>query len=473
MANVNLTINGKAVSVPAGTTILEAAKSAEIRIPTLCAYEGMGPHAACKLCVVQVEGDKKEKLACAVKVAEGMAVTTDSPELFELRKATLTEMFRQHKVDCHHCARTGGTRIEDLDPWFCQNCFYCDCERDGFCELQALAREFGISQLPFEPQQNDFPVDESTGVMVRDCNKCVKCRRCVDVCKAQGMGILGMVKTEKGTTVGAKNGLMADGCLRCGRCVDACPTGALYMREHKDEIVYHGHARETTVAAMLCGCVMRELKALYGEEFSYEQVAASLKKFGVAHVYSPGWAKAQSLGQAADILDERLGKGTIIMTDSYAAKTFLNAKFPQLKDSFAFYDSMQTLFGRKLRAEHPDWKLVNVSRHNGFAAEAADTGIVDYFVNTRELYRIIERTGGAPHRRLPAEVENIADYEKETRYADLLDCEGWKLTGEPEEISFKKKGGRKVYKAAVCHNLAQAAKVLEAPEKYDVIRIMG
>ena len=434
MANVNLTINGKAVSVPAGTTILEAAKAAEIRIPTLCAYEGMGPHAACKLCVVQVEGDKKEKLACAVKAAEGMAVTTDSPELFELRKATLTEMFRQHKVDCHHCARTGG-----------KNCFYCDCERDGFCELQALAREFGISQLPFEPQQNDFPVDESTGVMVRDCNKCVKCRRCVDVCKAQGMGILGMVKTEKGTTVGAKNGLMADGCLRCGRCVDACPTGALYMREHKDEIVYHGHARETTVAAMLCGCVMRELQALYGKEFSYEQVAASLKKFGVAHVYSPGWAKAQSL----------------------------NAKFPQLKDSFAFYDSMQTLFGQKLRAEHPDWKLVNVSRHNGFAAEAADTGLVDYFVNTRELYRIIERTGGAPHRRLPAEVENIADYEKETRYADLLDCEGWKLTGEPEEISFKKKGGRKVYKAAVCHNLAQAAKVLEAPEKYDVIRIMG
>ena len=161
------------------------------------------------------------------------------------------------------------------------------------------------------------------------------------------------------------------------------------------------------------------------------------------------------------------------MTESYAAKTFLNAKFPQLKDSFAFYDSMQTLFGQKLRAEHPDWKLVNVSRHNGFAAEAADTGLVDYFVNTRELYRIIERTGGAPYRRKPAEVENIADYEKNERYADLLDCEGWKLTGEPEEISFKKKGGRKVYKAAVCHNLAQAAKVLEAPEQYDVIRIMG
>ena len=105
--------------------------------------------------------------------------------------------------------------------------------------------------------------------------------------------------------------------------------------------------------------------------------------------------------------------------------------------------------------------------------EAADTGLVDYFVNTRELYRIIERTGGAPYRRNPAEVENIDDYEKEARYPDLLNCEGWQLSGDAEEISFKKKGGRKVYKAAVCHNLAQAAKVLEAPEKYDVIRIMG
>ena len=83
MANVNLTINGKAVSVPAGTTILEAAKSAGIRIPTLCAYEGMGPHAACKLCIVNVDGEDKEKLACAVKVAKGMKVTTDSPALFE------------------------------------------------------------------------------------------------------------------------------------------------------------------------------------------------------------------------------------------------------------------------------------------------------------------------------------------------------------------------------------------------------
>ena len=124
-----------------------------------------------------------------------------------------------------------------------------------------------------------------------------------------------------------------------------------------------------------------------------------------------------------------------------------------------------------MREQHPDWKLLNISRHNGFAAEGADTGLVDYFVNTRELFRILERTGGAPHRRVPVEPEEIAPYEKETRYAQLLDREGWKLNGEPEEISFRK--GRTTYRAVVCHNLAQAARVLQAPEQYDVIRVIG
>lgn len=355
-ANVKLTINGEAVSVPEGATILDAAKAAGVRIPTLCAYEGMGPHAACRLCIVNVAGEAKETLACAVEVASGMKVSTDSPELFEKRKATLTEMLRQHRVDCHHCARVGGSRIEDLDPAICRNCFYCDCEREGFCELQDLAREFGVSELPFEPRGDDFPVDDSVGVLIRDGNKCVRCRRCVDACKAQGAGILGVIKTENGRTMGAKNGLKADGCLRCGRCVDVCPTGALYLREHKDEIVYHAHDRNTTNAAMLCGCVMKELQARYQKEFLYEQVAASIKKLGVDHVYSPGWAKAQSLGQAADILDKRLGRSKLlIMTDSYAAKAFLNANYTKLKRSFAFYDSMQTVFGRCLREAHPDW----------------------------------------------------------------------------------------------------------------------
>ena len=135
MANVNLKINGKAVSVPAGTTVLEAAKAAGVTIPTLCAYEGMGPHAACRLCVVEVAGEAKEKLACAVKVSEGMDVTTDSPALFELRKAAVTEMFRQAVV-------INGRVYESLALYSEVALIYL-----FFCSLLTLLQRWGDKKL--------------------------------------------------------------------------------------------------------------------------------------------------------------------------------------------------------------------------------------------------------------------------------------------------------------------------------------
>ena len=211
---INIILNGKEIAVAEGTTVLEAAKANGVYIPTLCAYEGMAPKAACKLCIVEIEGEKADKLACATKVKEGMVINTDSDELFAKRKATVEEMFRQHTVDCHHCLRIGSTKAKDFDPNFCKDCYFCDCVRDGFCELQAMALKFGVDELPFEIHEHDFPIDDSTGCIVRNPNKCIKCRRCTEVCQAQGVGILGMVKTENGQTVGAKNSLMADGCIR-------------------------------------------------------------------------------------------------------------------------------------------------------------------------------------------------------------------------------------------------------------------
>ena len=474
MADVKLTINGKSVSVPAGTTILDAAKKAGVRIPTLCAYEGMGPHAACRLCVVRVAGEDKEKLACAVKAAEGMDVTTDSSELFALRKATLTEMFRQHTVDCHHCARVGGSHIEDIDPKICENCFFCDCVREGFCELQTLAREFGISELPFEVHEYDFPVDESTDLIIRDPNKCVKCRRCVDVCKnTQAVGILGMVKMENGQTVGVTTAstLAESACIRCGRCVDVCPTGAVYLREHKDEIVYNAHSYQTHTAAMLCKCAVDDLQAIYKEKFTVEQGAWSLKKIGMDHVYSPGYARAASDEQAVKLLDKMLGKKKVILTSSYPAKNFLQTNYPKLKENFAFYDSKQKCFGDYMHKNHPDVKLINVSNNNGNAGEAHETLCMDFVVNPRELYRILQRTGGAPVKKPPCELEELDDYKKPEKYGALLSAGGWRINGEPEVISFEE--GGKSYTAAICHNPVQAKKALSELDKYDVIKVVA
>ena len=474
MANIKITLNGKKVTVPEGITVLEAAKLKGVCIPTLCAYEGMKPKAACKLCIVKVKGEDKEKLACATKVKEGMVITTDDDELFSKRKETVQEMFRQHTVDCHHCLRIGSTKAPDFDPKFCKDCYFCDCVRDGFCELQAKALEFGIDELPFEIHEHDFAIDDSTGSIIRNPNKCIKCRRCVDVCKAQGVGILGLIKTENGQTVGAKNGLVADGCIRCGRCVNVCPTGALYMKEHKDEEIYFAHQYGTETAAMVCSCVLRPLEELFGApkgSFTYEQVIDGLHKIGIDHVYNPSFAKHRARRQAVEVLDKKLGKKCVIMAEDFAAKNFLEKNYPELKKQFLFYDSMQKAFGDYMHENHPDVKLYHITSRNSYGAEAKETGDVDYFINVRELYRIFLRTGVDPATRRGVELEELGEYERCERYDALFSAGGWKLDGGIEELNFEEKG--KTYKAAICHNLGTVKKAIEKMDKYDVIKIIA
>lgn len=471
---IDVIINDKKCSVEEGCTILEAAKANGIYIPTLCAYEGMKPKASCKLCIVSIDGEKADKLACATKVKDGMVVTTDSEALFNKRKAVVQEMFRQHTVDCHHCMRIGSTLSKDFDPEFCKDCYFCDCVRDGFCELQDKALEFGIDVLPFEPQEHDFLIDDSTGSIVRNPNKCIKCRRCVDICKAQGVGVLGVVKTENGQTIGAKSSLMSDGCVRCGRCVSVCPTGALFMKEHKDEAVYFAHQYGTETAAMICSCVLPELEELFNVpagSFKYEQLVDGLKKIGIDHVYDPSFAKHGSDNQAADILDSVLGKKRVILTRDYAAKNFLEKKYPQLKPHFAFYDSMQKVFSDRVRAEKPNVKLYNISSRNSNGAEAAETGCIDYYINARELYRIFMRCGVRPDIRLGVEAEKLCDFDRCERYNELMCAGGWELSGSAQELAFSENG--KEYKALICHNLGQVEEAVKSMDKYDVIKIVG
>ena len=474
MSEITITINGKVCIVSDGSTVLDAAKANGIYIPTLCAYEGMKPKAACRLCIVNIEGEDKERLACATKVKDSMVVTTDSPELFVRRKEAVQEMFRQHTVDCHHCLRIGSTKAKDFDPKFCKDCYFCDCVRDGFCELQKKALEFGIDELPFEIHEHDFKPDDSTGSIIRNPNKCIKCRRCVDICASQGVGILGLVKTENGQTVGAKVSMMTDGCIRCGRCVNVCPTGALYMKEHKDEEIYFAHQYGTETAAMVCTCILGDMEKLFNApegSFTLAKIADGLKKIGIDNVYDSTFAINISNNQAADMLDEMLGKKCAILAGDYAAKNFLMQNYPQLKEHFAFPDSFQQVFGDYMHRNHPGVKLYNISVRNSFGAEAVELGNCDYFMNPRELYRVFLRTGVNPSRRRGTEIGAPCKFERCERYTELLTVGGWKMNGEAEELSFTKDG--REYKALICHNPGQVKKAIENMDKYDVIRVIG
>ena len=466
MKNINITINDQKIKVPEGTTILEAARANGIEIPTLCAYEGMGPHAACRLCMVEVKGEAKEKLACAVKVAAGMEITTDSPALTEKRREALLDMFRQHTVDCHHCSRVGGTRIEDLDPWFCENCFFCDCVRDGFCELQDLARQFGISELPFEPKTADFPVDDSTGVLVRNGNKCIKCRCCVDACKnSQAVGILGMVKTENGQTVGVTGGklLKDSGCIRCGRCVDVCPTGGVILMEHKDQLPYYAHERNVKTAALVDESVLEEVTALYGAasgSVSLGQLAAALKKIGVDEVYDAEEERRITAAETAKVLAKRRKKSPAIIAADPAAKQWLKENHSELEGDFVFMESAQVRFAAETKGRFD--KVFRISGRNSLAAEVQDTGCADYFYNARELFRILKRTGADPTRLTAIPLESLGGGTAATEYEPVLGSVDWVPGGVPEIVDLKVKG--KAAKAVICRNPSQVKEALKVKD---------
>lgn len=210
MADVNLKINGMPVTVPQGTTILEAANTAGIKIPTLCFLKDINAIGACRICVVEVKGARSLVASCVYPVNEGMEVFTNTEKVRESRKMTLELLLSTHERNCLSCARS-------------QN-----------CELQTLALEYGIEDAGmFDGYKPEFDIDENE-YLVRDNNKCILCRRCVAVCKKnQGAGVIGANERGIETNIGCAfdMNLSNVSCIACGQCVAACPTGALTEKD--------------------------------------------------------------------------------------------------------------------------------------------------------------------------------------------------------------------------------------------------
>lgn len=469
MANVNLTINGMALSVPAGSTILDAATANGIHIPTLCFLKELDPHASCRMCVVEVEGARTFQHACAAKVREGMVVHTDTEAVRASRKLTLELLLSNHAADCHHCLRIGSSKCDDLDPKFCEMCFFCDCVKDGFCDLQALAREYKVDMLPFAQKHNTHPVDLSTAI-VRNPNKCIKCRRCVDVCN-QVQTVHNLAASGRGCEViigpAFQKPMAESDCIGCGRCVEVCPTGAIYAMEHKDELVYCAHKDGMTTAAAVSVDLIPELERVLKRtpgSVTLFEIAGALKKIGVDTVYDTHEAEEAAKAQAEALLDEKRKAGTpAILTNSFAAKAFLEQNFPDRKDSFLFYDSPIAIFGKAAKAD----KRFAFGAVGNDAAECEKTGCVDIAVNPRELARIMIRTGSEPNPKRTAAFASLGLPKASGKYGRLLDKAAWSFDAKPE--IFEADG----LKCAVCHNLGQARRVLEGKEAFDVIRVIG
>ncbi len=479
MANVNITIDGKQLSVPADMTILAAAKQNDIYIPTLCFLEKLDPHASCRMCVVEVEGARTFQHACAAKVKEGMVVHTNTEAVRASRKLTLQLLLSDHSVDCHHCLRIGSSKCNDLDPKFCEWCFLCDCEKDGFCDLQRLAREYEVDKLPFEQKHNTKPIDKST-VIVRNPNKCIKCKRCVDVCgkvqtvhnlAASGRGCEVVIAPAFGKT-------MADSdCIGCGRCVEVCPTGAIYCREHKDEAVYFAHRDGIKTVAQVDEKLIPELEKVWKCEpgtVTKEQVAGALKKIGIDRIVDAQDGAALARAEAEQLLTLHLGSKPVILAQSLAAQKFVQKNWPELMSGFVFAPSAMEAFGRAAKAaffpEAVQVKTYHFGPVGPDAAEAGESGCVDFAINARELYRIMVRTGSEPNPKRVSEFAKLPAAELDPAFDPLFASAEWQLDGEPETLEIKV--GRKKLSCAICRNLGQARIAIDAGT-FDVIRVIA
>lgn len=213
---IHLTIDGEAVSVPEGTTILEAAKHLNVHIPTLCHHEDQAVKAVCRICVVEVEGQKLLPAACSTPVTEGMDVKTASPKVIKARKNIMELILARHPQDCLVCSKNGS------------------------CELQKVAKDLNMNRPNrYEMQVRDSRFDDSSPSIVRDMSKCILCNRCVEVC-SEKQGVMVMAKENRGfdTVIVPPYGklLVDTSCVNCGQCVQVCPVGALSVHDDIEKI---------------------------------------------------------------------------------------------------------------------------------------------------------------------------------------------------------------------------------------------
>lgn len=212
---VHATIDGRQVEVPEGTSILEAARQVHVRIPVLCKHADLEPMASCGICIVKVEGSRKLPRACTTPIEEGMVIHTQEPELVEVRRTVLEMILSKHPNECYTCGR------------------------NGTCELQQRAAEFGIRDVPFATIIPDLPRDDSTRAVVLEPRKCIGCGRCVYVCQHQ-QDVWALSFLERGFDMRmspAGEVPLADSpCVRCGQCSAHCPTGAIFEYDEVEKV---------------------------------------------------------------------------------------------------------------------------------------------------------------------------------------------------------------------------------------------
>ncbi len=398
---INLTIDNKQLQVPVGTSILKAAASIGIKIPTLCYYELKGQNienrpGACRVCVVEVEGRRNLAPACATDVMEGMVVHTHSLRVVNARRTVVELMLSDHPASCLTCAKSGK------------------------CELQTLAQELGIRDIPFKGEQSSYRKDMSPAI-IRDVNKCIMCRRCETVCnKLQTVGALSAINRGFMAVVATafEQDLSKSPCVMCGQCVQACPVGALAEVDNTRQVINAICDPKKTVVVQTAPAV----RVAIGEEFGLEpgtrvtgKMAAALRRIGFDYVFDTDFAADLTIMEEGTEMLGRIdrymkGDKTVklpIMTSCCPGwVNFFETYYPDMLDVPSTAKSPMQMFGaiaksywvEKLGIKREDMVVVSIMPCVAKKFECGRDEFkvdgnpdVDYSLTTRELAELIKQ----------------------------------------------------------------------------------
>ena len=314
MAMVNVTIDGIAVQVEAGTTVLEAAHKAHIHIPTLCHLKDINAIGACRMCVVDV-GGRSLAAACVMPVSEGMVVKTNTPNVRAARKAVLELILSNHERKCLSCVRSQS------------------------CELQKLAQELGADETTYEGENIEYPIDNFGPSIVRDPNKCILCRRCIAACRnVQGIGAIGAINRGFKTMISPafEKKLSETDCVNCGQCIAVCPVGALREKDDTDRVWEAIADPDKFVVVQPAPAV----RVALGEEFGLPmgtrvtgKMSQALKRLGFDKVFDTDFgADLTIMEEATELISRIQGNGPLPMFTSCSPGwiKYVEHHFPEL-----------------------------------------------------------------------------------------------------------------------------------------------
>lgn len=500
MEMITLTINGQKVQAPKNATILEAARSAGIHIPTLCYHPELATEGACRLCVVEASGARTLVASCVYPVAEGMVVKTNTDKVRAARRMVVELLLANHPKDC------------------------LACQKSGDCELQNIAADLGLRKIRFEGgARKAHTIDASNPCLVRDQEKCILCGRCIRVCRdVQGMSVYSFAERGFDTIVSTafEQDLGKVECSYCGQCASVCPTGAIIERDDTEKVWSAINDPDKIVIVQTAPAV----RVALGEELGMEagsvvtgKMVAALRNLGFDKIFDTNFSADLTIMEEGHEFLHRLTNGGVLPMITSCSPGWVNMielKYPELLPHLSSAKSPQQMFGAIAKTYYAEKAgidpskiiCVSVMPCTAKKAEAARPEMnasgyrdVDIVITTRELGRMI-REAGLDFKHLPedsydsplgagtgaavifgttggvmeAALRTVADVltGEDLKAVDYNDVRGMEQTREAELTV----AGNTV-KIAVVHTLASAKKMLDrvraGEADYQFIEVMA